>query len=71
MHAAREPWGTSLGLWNLITMAVKESGKRLIRKRLSELAEGQVSVERERLVVRAEWGGTQALRRKESEKTKH
>lgn len=55
MHVAREPWGASLGLWDLITMAVMESGKGLIGKRLSELAEGQGSMERGRLVVRAGW----------------
>lgn len=47
MHAAGEPSGASLGLWDLITMAVKESGKGLIGKRLSELAEGQGGMERE------------------------
>lgn len=59
MHVAGEPWGTSLGLWDLITMAVKESGEGLIRKRLSELAEVQGSVERGRLVVRAGCEGAQ------------
>lgn len=36
-------------------MAVKESGKGLIGKRLSQLAEGQGGLERGRLVVRARW----------------
>lgn len=62
MHAAGDPWGASLGLLDVITMAVMESGKDLIRRRQSELAEGQGSMARGGLTVRAGWrrnAGTQ------------